>query len=51
MKLPRYELTAEEYMVVFEFTSEGPKGSIVKLIKLRDRKYKSQNSFIPNGYY
>ena len=33
MKLPRYELTAEKSMAVFEFTSEGHKGSIVKLIK------------------
>ena len=33
MKLPRYELKAEKSLMVFEFTSEGPKGQIPKLIK------------------
>jgi hypothetical protein len=33
MKLPRYELVAENSLMVFEFTSEGPKGQIPKLIK------------------
>ena len=40
MKLPRYELTAEESMAVFEFTSQGPKGSIVKLIKYSETNLK-----------
>ncbi len=40
MKLPRYELTAERSMAVFEFTSEGPKGSIVKLIKYSETNLK-----------
>lgn len=29
MKLPRYELKAEESLTVFEFTSEGTKGEII----------------------
>ena len=34
MKLPKYEIEAEDTLQVFEFISEGPKGSIPKLIKL-----------------
>ncbi len=33
MKLPRYELKAEQSLMVFEFVSEGPKGQISKLVK------------------
>ena len=33
MKLPRYELKAEQELFVFEFVSEGPNGRILKLIK------------------
>ena len=40
MKLPRYELKAEESLIVFEFTSEGPKGQIPKLIKLSETTLK-----------
>ena len=36
MKLPRYELIAEKSLTVFEFTSEGPKGQIPKLIKFSE---------------
>ncbi|MDR2206050.1 MAG: hypothetical protein LBE36_07835 [Flavobacteriaceae bacterium] len=40
MKLPRYELTAEKSLMVFEFTSEGPKGRIPKLIKFSETALK-----------
>lgn len=43
MKLPRYELVAEKTLRVFEFTSEGPKGRIRKLIKFSETAL--------NGYY
>ncbi len=43
MKLPRYELTAEKSLMVFEFISEGHKGQIPKLIKF------SETSL--NGFY
>jgi len=33
MRLARYELKAENSLMVFEFISEGPKGKIPKLIK------------------
>jgi len=33
MQLPKYQLKAEESLMVFEFVSEGPKGQIPKLIK------------------
>jgi len=33
MKLKRYELKAEKSLMVFEFTSQGPNGPIVKLVK------------------
>ncbi len=36
MKLPRYELSAESSLMVFEFKSEGPKGQIPKLIKFSE---------------
>jgi hypothetical protein len=40
MKLPRYELKAEKSLMVFEFTSEGPNGKILKLIKLSETTLK-----------
>lgn len=40
MKLPRYELKAEKSLMVFEFTSEGPKGQISKLIKFSETALK-----------
>jgi len=40
MKLPRYELKAEKSLMVFEFTSEGPKGQIPKLIKFSETALK-----------
>ena len=33
MKLPKYEIEAEDSLEVFEFVSNGPKGNIPKLIK------------------
>jgi hypothetical protein len=33
MKLPRYELKAEQSLMVFEFWSEGNKGRIAKIVK------------------
>ncbi len=43
MKLPRYELKAEKTLMVFEFTSEGKKGNIPKLIKFSETTL--------NGFY
>ncbi len=40
MKLPRYELIAEKSLKVYEFTSEGPKGQIHKLIKFSETALK-----------
>lgn len=40
MKLPRYELTSEKSLRVYEFISEGPKGQIHKLIKFSDTALK-----------
>ena len=40
MKLPRYELKAEKSLMVFEFSSEGPKGQIPKLIKFSETTLK-----------
>lgn len=36
MKLPRYELKAEKSLMVYEFTSDGLKGQIPKLIKFSE---------------
>ncbi len=36
MKLPKYELRAEETFMVFEFVSEGAKGRIDKIIKFSE---------------
>lgn len=40
MKLPRYELVAEKSLKVYEFTSEGTKGQIPKLIKFSETALK-----------
>eukprot|EP01035_Chromulina_nebulosa_P001210 gene1210-1629_t len=40
MKLPRYELVAEQSLMVYEFISEGPKGQIPKLIKFSETALK-----------
>ena len=40
MKLPRYELKAEKSLMVFEFTNDGPKGKIPKLIKFSETTLK-----------
>ena len=40
MKLPRYELKAEESLMVYEFISEGPEGRISKLIKFSETSLK-----------
>ena len=40
MKLPKYEIEAEDSLEVFEFTSEGPKGSIPKIIKFSETTLK-----------
>jgi hypothetical protein len=41
MKLERYNLTAEDSLMIFEFTSIGPKGNISKIIKFSDTNLKS----------
>ncbi|MCY7420305.1 MAG: hypothetical protein LH478_00975 [Chitinophagaceae bacterium] len=40
MKLPKYEIEAEDSLEVFEFVSEGPKGSIQKLRKFSETALK-----------
>ncbi|MBL7740128.1 MAG: hypothetical protein JNK14_13000 [Chitinophagaceae bacterium] len=40
MKLPKYPLKAEKSLMVFEFTSEGPKGKIKKLVKYSETNLK-----------
>jgi uncharacterized protein DUF6934 len=40
MNLERYQLKAEESLMIFEFTSLGPKGSIPKLIKYSETNLK-----------
>jgi hypothetical protein len=40
MKLPRYELIAEKSLMVYQFTSEGPKGQIPTLIKFSETALK-----------
>ena len=37
MNNPKYQLNAEQDLTVFNFTSEGPKGRISKLMKLKKR--------------
>ena len=40
MKLPKYEIEAEDSLAVFEFTSIGNKGNISKLIKFSETTLK-----------
>lgn len=40
MKLPKYPLKAEKSLMVFEFTSDGPKGQIRKLVKYSETNLK-----------
>ncbi|HVW16169.1 MAG TPA: hypothetical protein VHB54_20225 [Mucilaginibacter sp.] len=41
MNLERYQLKAEESLMVFEFTSVGPKGSIRKLVRYSETNLKN----------
>ncbi len=40
MNLERYQLKAEQTLMVFEFISEGPKGKIVKLVQFTETNLK-----------
>jgi hypothetical protein len=40
MNLPKYPLKAEKSLMVFEFTSEGPKGKIKKVVKYSETNLK-----------
>ncbi len=40
MRLPKYRLKAEKSLMVFEFTSQGPKGQIPKLVKYSETNLK-----------
>jgi hypothetical protein len=40
MRLPKYRLKAERSLMVFEFTSQGPKGQIPKLVKYSETNLK-----------
>ena len=40
MNLPKYALSSSEKMMTFEFTSEGPKGVIQKLVKYQETNLK-----------
>ena len=40
MQLPKYQLKAEQSLMVFEFTSIGPKGKIDKLVKFSETNLK-----------
>ncbi len=40
MKLPKYQLKSAENLSTFEFNSEGPKGSISKLVQFTPTNYK-----------
>ncbi|MCR5862982.1 hypothetical protein LRS05_12945 [Flavobacterium sp. J372] len=40
MNLPKYQLKAENSLILFEFTSEGNKGSIPKIIKFSETHLK-----------
>ena len=40
MKLEQYSLKAEDSLMVFEFTSIGPKGNIPKLVKYSETNLK-----------
>jgi hypothetical protein len=40
MKLPKYPLEPEKSLMVFEFTSSGPKGQIKKIVKYSETNLK-----------
>jgi hypothetical protein len=40
MNNPKYQLNAEQDLTVFNFTSEGPKGRISKLIEIKETNLK-----------
>jgi hypothetical protein len=40
MKLPKYALKADQSLMVYEFTSEGPKGQIQKIVKYSETNLK-----------
>ena len=40
MKLPKYPLKAEKSLMIFELTSEGPRGQIKKLVKYSETNLK-----------
>ena len=40
MKLPKYQLKAENELTIFQFISEGPKGKIPKLIEFTETNLK-----------
>lgn len=40
MQLPKYPLKAEKSLMIFEFTSEGSKGQITKLVKYSETNLK-----------
>ena len=40
MNNPKYQLNAEQDLTVFNFTSEGPKGRIPKLIEIKETNLK-----------
>lgn len=39
MKLPKYPVSAERSLLVYVFTSEGPKGEIKKLVKFSETNF------------
>ena len=40
MKLPKYPLRAEKSLMVYEFTSDGPRGKIQKIVKYSETNFK-----------
>ena len=40
MKLPKYPLRAEKSLMVYEFTSDGPRGKIQKIVKYSETNLK-----------
>lgn len=40
MNNPKYQLTAEQNLTIFNFISEGPKGKITKLIEIKETNLK-----------
>jgi len=40
MKLPKYKLSADHSLTVYEFVSEGPKGKIIKIVQYSETNLK-----------